>query len=182
MCQKATHQRVSRAPMVPLPVVEEPFQCVAMDIVGPLPRSCSGNRYVLVVCDYATRYPEVVALRNIDAESVAEELVKLFARVGIPREILTDQGANFTSRLLAEVYRLLHVKGLRTSPYHPQTDGLVERFNQTLKEMLRKTASEEGKAWHKLLPYVLFAYREVPQESTGFSPFELVYGREVHGP
>ena len=74
------------------------------------------------------------------------------------------------------------MKGLRTSPYHPQTDGLVERFNQTLKEMLRKTASEEGKAWHKLLPYVLFAYREVPQESTGFSPFELVYGREVHGP
>ena len=123
-----------------------------------------------------------MALRNIDAESVAEELVKLFARVGIPREILTDQGTNFTSWLLAEVYRLLHVKGLRTSPYHPQTDGLVERFNQTLKEMLRKTASEEGKDWYKLLPYVLFAYREVPQESTGFSPFELVYGREVRGP
>ena len=74
------------------------------------------------------------------------------------------------------------MKGLRTSPYHPQTDGLVERFNQTLKEMLRKTASEEGKDWDKLLPYVLFAYREVPQESTGFSPFELVYGREVRGP
>ena len=76
----------------------------------------------------------------------------------------------------------MHVKGLCTSPYHPQTDGLVERFNQTLKEMLRKTASEEGKDWDKLLPYVLFAYREVPQESTGFSPFELVYGREVRGP
>ena len=100
---------------------------------------------MLVVCDYATRYPEAVALRNTDAESVAEELVKLFARVGIPMEILTDQGTNFTSQLLAEVYKLLHVKGLRTSPYHPQTDGLVERFNQTLKEMLRKTASEEGK-------------------------------------
>jgi len=182
VCQKATHRRVPRAPMIPLPVVEEPFQRIAMDIVGPLPRSRSGNRYVLVVCDYATRYPEAVALRNTDAESVAEELVKLFARVGIPMEILTDQGTNFTSQLLAEVYKLLHVKGLRTSPYHPQTDGLVERFNQTLKEMLRKTASEEGKDWDKLLPYVLFAYREVPQESTGFSPFELVYGREVRGP
>ncbi len=181
-CQKSTHRRVPKAPMIPLPVVAEPFQRLAMDIVGPLPRSRAGNRYVLVVCDYATRYPEAVALRNIDAESVAEELVKLFARVGIPREILTDQGTNFTSQLLAEVYRLLHVDSLRASPYHPQTDGLVERFNQTLKEMLRKTASEEGKDWDKLLPYVLFAYREVPQESTGFSPFELVYGREVRGP
>ena len=81
--------------MIPLPVMEEPFQRIAMDIVGPLPRSQSGNQYVLVVCDYATRYPEVVALRNTDAESVAEELVKLFTRVSIPREILTNQGTNF---------------------------------------------------------------------------------------
>ena len=71
---------------------------------------------------------------------------------------------------------------LRTSPYHPQTDGLVERFNGTLKEMLRKAAMEDGKDWDKLIPYVLFAYREVPQESTGFSPFELLYGRDVRGP
>ena len=74
------------------------------------------------------------------------------------------------------------IKALRTSPYHPQCDGLVEQFNKTLKEMLRKTAKEEGKDWDKLLPYILFAYREVPQESTGFSPFELLYGREVRGP
>lgn len=80
------------------------------------------------------------------------------------------------------MYRLLQVDALRTSPYHPQTDGLVERFNQTLKEMLRKTATAEGKDWDKLIPFVLFAYREVPQESTGFSPFELLYGREVRGP
>lgn len=132
--------------MIPLPAMSVPFQRVAMDIVGPLPRSRSGNR------------------------------------VGLPEEILTDQGSNFCSQLLGEVYRLLHIHGLRTSPYHPQSDGLVERFNQTLKEMLRKTASEEGKDWDKLIPYVLFAYREVPQESTGFSPFELLYGREVRGP
>ena len=153
-----------------------------MDIVGPLPRSRSGNRYVLGICDYATRYPEAVAMRTIDAENVAEELVKLFARVGIPSEILTDQGSNFTSQLLAELYRLLHVRPIRTTPYHPQTDGLVERFNQTLKAMLRKVAVQEGKDWDLLIPYVLFTYREVPQCSTGFSPFELLYGRDVRGP
>jgi len=74
-----------------------PFDHAAMDIVGPLPRSRSGNRYILVLCDYGTRYPEAVPLRNIDAEPVAEELVKVFARMGIPSEILTDQGTNFMS-------------------------------------------------------------------------------------
>ena len=137
---------------------------------------------VLVICDYATRYPEAIPLRSIDAEHIAEELIQMFSRVGIPREILTDQGSNFTSQLLSEVYRLLHIQPIRTSPYHPQTDGLVERFNQTLKAMLRRTANEEGKDWDKWVPYLLFAYREVPQSSTGFSPFELVYGHQVRGP
>ena len=99
-------------------------------------------------------------LRTIDAEHVAEELVKMFARVGIPKEILTDQGTNFTSQLLAEIYRLLHVHPIRTTPYHPQTDGLVERFNKTLKALLRKAAVDEGKDWDRMIPYLLFAYRE----------------------
>jgi transposase InsO family protein len=77
---------------------------------------------------------------------------------------------------------MLHIQPIRTTPYHPQTDGLVERFNQTLKLMLRKTAVKEGIDWDKMLPYVLFAYREVPQTSTGFSPFELLYGHQVRGP
>ena len=107
--------------------------------------------WVLVICDYATRYPEAFAMRSVDAEHVAEELVSVFSRVCVPREILTDQGTNFTSRLLSELYRLLHVHPIRTSPYHPQTDGLVGRFNQTSKSMLRKTAQTEGKDWDKFL-------------------------------
>ena len=182
VCQKASHKGAGKAPLMPLPVISEPFSRVAMDIVGPLLTSRAGNQYVLVVCDYATRYPEAIPLKSIDAEHVAEKLVELFARVGIPREILTDQGSNFMSQLLVELYRLLHVKPIRTSPYHPQTDGLVERFNQTLKSMLRKATAIDGKDWDKLIPYLLFAYREVPQASTGFSPFELLYGRDVRGP
>ena len=153
-----------------------------MDIVGPLPKSKSGNRFVLVICNHATRYPEAIPLKQIDAERIAEELVQIFARVGVPQEILTDQGSNFTSQLLAELYQLLHIHPIRTTPYHPQTDGLVERFNQTLKTMLRKVATKEVRDWDKLIPYILFAYREVPQASTGFLPFELLYGRNVRGP
>ena len=181
-CQKTSQRKHKPVPMMPLPIIDVPFERIAMDIVGPLPKSRSGHRYILVVCDYATRYPEAIALKSIEAERVAEELLKLFARVGLPKEILTDQGSNFTSQLLTELYKMLHVHPIRTSPYHPQTDGLVERFNQTLKSMLRKAAVEEGKDWDKMLPYLLFAYREVPQASTGFSPFELLYGRAVHGP
>ena len=184
-CQLAAGRKPARAPLIPLPIITQPFSRMAMDIVGPLPRTRRGNRYVLVVCDYATRYPEAVALRSIDAETIAEELVSIFSRVGIPQEILTDQGANFTSHLLTELYKMLHIRPICTTPYHPQTDGLVERFNQTFKQMLRKSIDREGrnaKDWDTLLPYLLFAYREVPQSSTGFSPFELLYGHTVRGP
>ena len=114
-------------------------------------------------------------MQSIDAEHIAKELIKVFARVGIPNEILTDHGSNFTSILLVELYRLLKIQGIRTSPHHPQSNGLVERFNQTLKMMLRKVVTNKGKDWDKLLPHVLFAYREVPKAFTGFSPFELIY-------
>ena len=81
-----THWKVLKAPMISLPVMSEPFERIAMDIVGPLPRSRSGCRYVLVLCDYATRYPEAIALKSIDAQTIAEELIKEFAQVGIPKQ------------------------------------------------------------------------------------------------
>ena len=146
-CQKSSNKGVPKAPLVPLPIVSTPFEKIAMDIVGPLPRSRSGHRYILVICDYSTRYPEAIPLQSIDAEHIAEELIKVFARVGIPEEVLTDQGSNFTSKLLSGLYRLLKIQAVHTSPYHPQCDGLVvyERFNQTLKMILRKFATKEGK-------------------------------------
>ena len=181
-CQLTSKTGRAKAPMQPLPIMGEPFQRIAMDIVGPLPKTRRGNEYILVVTDYATRYPEAIPLRKFTTSTVAEELIGLFARHGIPREILTNQGTNFTAQLLKELYQSIGVRPIRTTPYHPQTDGLVERFNRTLKEMLRRTLVDDERSWDLLLPYTLFAYREVPQASTGFSPFELLYGRDVRGP
>ena len=96
------------------------------------------------------------------AENVVEELMTLFSQHGIPAEILTDQGTSFTSALLGELYRMTRVRAIQTSPYHPQTDGLVERLNQTLKQMLKKVAAGEGRQWDVMLPYILFSYRELP--------------------
>ncbi|KAM7394882.1 hypothetical protein PAMA_006561 [Pampus argenteus] len=182
-CQKTCPGRKSdRALLHPLPVISTPFRRIAMDIVGPLVKSSGGHQYILVVCDYATRFPEAFPLRTITAPTVLRALVQLFSRVGIPDEILTDQGTNFTSRLMQLFQKQLGITAIKTTPYHPQTDGLVERFNQTLKKMLQKFVNDTGKDWDRWLPFLLFAYREVPQASTGFSPFELLYGWEVQGP
>ena len=104
-------------------------------------------------------------------------MIEIFSRVGIPGEILTDQGVNFMSSLISQLCAVLGIKKINTSPYHPQANGLVENFNGTL-----KNAQEEPNDWDKHIPFVLFAYREPPHESTGYSPFELLYGRQVRGP
>jgi hypothetical protein len=132
--------------------------------------------------DVATRYPEAVPLKTITAESVAEALIEIFSRVGVPDEILSDQGTQFTADVMREVLRLLSVSQLHSTPYHPQTNGLVEKFNSTIKTMLKKLMSEKPRDWDRYIPGALFAYREIPQEATGFAPFELLYGRVPRGP
>lgn len=141
--------------------------------------SGNGYCYMLVITDYATKYPEVFPLKSIKAKSVAFCLIQFLARVSFPCEILTDRVTNFT--LLKQVYHFLGIRRLRTTPYYPKTEGLTECFNKTLKQMLRKFINSSSTDWDLWLPYLLFAYWEVPQASTVFSPFELLYRHEVRG-
>lgn len=161
VCQLSNDKYVPKFPLQSLLIIDIPFSCIAMDIVGPLERTQVGNCFILVICDYATCYPEAFPLRNIKAGQIAYALLQLFSRVGIPSEILTDRGKNFMSDTLKQVYQLLGIRGIRATPYHPQTDGL-ERYNRTVKNMLKKLISANAKYWDKWLPYLLFAYREVP--------------------
>ena len=121
-------------------------------------------------------------MASIDTERVAEALLEIFSRMGVPEEILSDMGTQFTSGLMREVSRLLSVRQITTTPYHPMTNGMVERFNGTLKQMLKRVCADRPRDWDRYINPVLFAYREVPQESVGFSPFELVFGRCIRGP
>lgn len=184
VCQRTTPKgKVGVAPLGNMPIIETPFQRVAVDIIGPLrPASEKGNRYILTMVDFATRYADAVALPNIDSVHVAEGLLEMFSRVGFPKEILTDRGTSFTSGLMEEVNRLLSMKSLHTTPFHAMGNGMVEKYNGTLKTMLRRMCREKPKCWDRYLAPLLFAYREVPQASLGFSPFELIYGRHVRGP
>jgi len=175
--------RVPNVPLDFMPRITEPFKRIAIDLVGPLsPPSEEGHRYILSVIDIASRYPEAIPLKKIDTVSVAEALLSVFSRMGFPEEILSDRGSQFTSDMMKEIFRLLAIKGVNTSPYHAQSNGVVERFHGTIKPMLKKVIQKQTKLWHRYLPALLFACREMPNASTGFSPFELLFGRRARGP
>ncbi|GFR63511.1 Pol polyprotein [Elysia marginata] len=170
-------------PLEKVLLVDTPFKRVAMEMVGPInPPSKAGHRFILTLIDYATRYAEAVPLRKIDTKTVEEALVDIYSRLGVLDEMLSDQGTQFMSDCMKEVCRLLGIKQKATSPYHPMCNGLVQRFNATLKTCLRRLCSEQPRQWHRYINPLLFAYREVPQESTHLAPFELLYGRTVRGP
>ena len=183
-CQRSVSKgSVGRAPLGKLPLIGTPYSTICVDLIGPItPASDRGHRYILTVIDMCTRFPDAVPLKSIDTNTVSEALLAIYSRVGIPRHLHTDNGSQFTSGMMAEVTRLLSIKHTFSTAYHPMGNGLVENCNKTLKSMLKKMASEVPRDWDRYLTPLLFAVRDVPQASTGFSPFELLYGRTVRGP
>ena len=171
-----------RAPLNPIPVTG-PFDMMGVDIVGPLPMTQRKNRYLVVFMDYFSKWPEVFPVRSAEAEVVAKLFVEeIISRHSCINTLLSDQGTNFTSRLMKEVCRLMSCKKVQTTTYRPQTDGLVERFNRTLIQCLTAYVDENPKSWDRWIPYVLSAYRWSIHESSGHTPFELVYLREPRQP
>ena len=168
-----------KPPLTPIPV-KGPFDRVGVDVVQ-LPMTRRGNKYAVVFMDYLTKWPEVFATPNQTAPTIAKIFVEeIVSRHGVPHQLLSDRGPSFLSKLFLGVCSLLGTKKVNTSAYHPQTDGLVERFNRTLINMLSKRVG--AREWDELLPYVLFAYRSMLQTSTGESPFRLLYGRDPQLP
>ena len=168
-------------PLTPIPV-SGPFDHVGVDMIQ-FPKSYHGNQYAIVFIDYLTKWPEVFATSDQTAITIARLLVKnVISRHGVPAELLSDRGTAFLSRLMQAVCEVMGVHKVNTTAYHPQTDGLVERFNRTLTNMLAKTVERSGRDWDARLPYVLFAYRSSIQESTKESPFFLLYRRDPRLP
>ncbi len=129
----------------------------------------------------ATRWPDAIALKSITAKSMAAATIEIFSRMGLPHQILTDRGTQFTSELAKQMSSLLGIEKLLTTAYHPQSNGVLERLHSTLEAMLGKVHGL-GLDWVRQLPFVLFALRQAPNRTTGYSPFELVYGHNVRTP
>ena len=172
----------SHAPLQQFPV-GSPMERVGVDVMGPFPRSDKGNRYVLTVMDYFTKWPEAYAVPDQEAETVVDALVEgMFSRFGAPESIHSDQGRNFESRVFAAMCDKLGIHKTRTTPLHPQSDGLVERFNKTLAEQLAIVTAKHQRDWDMQLPLVLMACRSAVQESTACTPALLMLGREIRTP
>ena len=172
----------TRAPLKPIEV-SEPFVFWALDYMGPLPETAGGNRHILVMMDHFTKWCEAFATKDQKASTVAHILVsRVFARFGPPTIIHSDQGKNFDSTVMHEVYNIMGVKKTRTTAYHPQGDGLVERQNRTLQEIIANFVSIHGNDWDQWLDQAVFAYNTSVHESTGMSPYQLVFGRPARMP
>ncbi|XP_062373894.1 uncharacterized protein LOC134062039 [Sardina pilchardus] len=175
------NQAIKPVPLSPIAVASNPFDHLIIDCVGPLPKSKSGNAYLLTIMCQTTRYPAAYPLRSIKVKPVVKALTQFISFFGIPKVIQTDRGSNFTSRIFGGVLRLLKITHNQASAYHPQSQGALERFHQTLKSLLRAYCVELAGDWEEGLPWLLLAAREVTQESTGFSPNALVFGHSVRG-
>ena len=154
-----------------------------MDIMGPLPESDAGILYIMVASDYFTKWVEVYAIPNQEAITVARKLTdEMFCRFSPPEQLHSDQGSQFEAQIMQEICKLLHIKKTRTSPYHPQCDGLVERFNRTLLDMLATTTRNHPFDWEDQIRKVCMAYNTSVHSSTGYTPFYLMFGRQAKLP
>lgn len=158
--------------------VGEPFTFWAMDYMGPLPITARGNKHILVVMDHFTKWCEAFPTKDQKASTVADVLVsKIFSRFGPPVVLHSDQGQNFESNLMHNICNIMGIDKRRTTAYHPQCDGLVERQNRTLQNMLAAFASKREGDWDLWLDSVVYAYNTSAHESLGMSPYEIVFGR-----
>ena len=184
-CDKCAARKKGVAKKAPLRqyTVGTTMERMAVDILGPLPQSRRGNKYIMVVADHFTKWVEAFAIPNQTAETIARVLVEeVVCRFGVPLQLHSDQGTNFESQLFKDMCKLLGVEKTRTTGLHPQSDGLVERYNRTLLTMLTMYVQDDQQTWDEILPYVMMAYRASRHESTGKTPNLLMLGREVNLP
>eukprot|EP00731_Ephydatia_muelleri_P023001 Em0015g584a len=163
--------------------VSSPMQMVAIDILGPLPVTLAGNKYILVAADYFSKWIEAYAIPNQEATTIARKLLdEMFCRFALPEKLHSDQGRQFEAEVTTQLCQFLQIEKTRTTPYHPQSDGLVERFNRTLLNMLSTCSMEHPSDWDLYLSKLCLAYNSSVQSTTGYSPFFLMFGREARLP
>ncbi|KAL4153071.1 hypothetical protein QTP88_000904 [Uroleucon formosanum] len=183
-CQKGkVANKKVKQPMLITSTSSEPFEKIFLDIVGPLVTTLSGNTYILTLQDDLTKYSMGIALPNHQANTIAEAFVTNFVCThGIPQTILTDQGTDFLSKIFTEVCKLLQINKINTSPFHPQTNGSLERSHRTLTEYLRHYVDKKLNNWDEYLPYAFFVYNSTEHTSTGYQPYSLLFGRRLEIP
>ncbi len=144
---------------------------MAFDVIGPLPARVNGNRFILTVIDYFSKWAEAYALPNNKAETVAECIIKRWiAHHRIPVRIHSNNAHEFRGHVITQLKKMLSMKGTFTKPYRPQSNGLCERMNQTIENIIKCTVREDRVNWDKSLDLVMMAYHSTPQNRQGLHP------------
>ena len=155
----------------------------ALDIVGPLNQTADGHKYVLTFQDELSEFTLAIPIVQQDAMTLARAFVEeIILKFGIPQSILTDQGSNFMSEVFGNVCKILKIKWIKCTAYHPQTNGALERTHRVPVEYLRCFIFEDRSNWDRWLPYATFVFNTTPHTSTGFTPHELLFGRKPNIP
>ncbi len=150
---------------------------ISIDLIGPIVESKRGNKYICTITEYVTKNAFARPIKNKTAESVAEVLWQYISIYGPPRTLLSDQGTEFVNHVVRQLTLMCGINHRVTSPYHPNTNGLVERFNQTLIRALKKHCEDDPEYWCIWIPFILLAYNCRKHSTTGYSPYGLMYGR-----
>ena len=182
-CDACQRRGKSRSNQLLHPIaVHGPFYQIGIDFVGPLPLTPQGNKYIIVAMDYMTKWPEAKPVPVATAEETSKFIYEnIICRHGCPAKLLSDRGTHFNNQMVEKLLEKFGIKHVFSTPYHPQTNGLVERFNRTLCESLSKLVKQTDE-WDKYIAPVLFAYRTSKHSTTKISPFYLVNGREAKLP
>ena len=176
---KARRLKRARAPMQDMPIPEYPFEMIAVDTCGPFPETSSGNKYVITFIDHFSAWPEAFPVKNKTAETVGSLILnEILPRHGCPRILLSDRGTEFLNAVISHITEKLRVTHIQSSPYHPEGNGKIERFHRFMNDVLSKYSYKYPQEWDIHIPFMLMTYRTSVQDSTLFSPFFLLHGRD----
>ena len=171
--------RRQRPPLQSMQIPQYPFEQIAIDTSGPFPESYEGNRYIINIIDMFSGWPEAFPTKSKSAGTVAKILMKyIIPRHSCPRVIVSDNGTEFCNAVIDQINAFFNIKHTTTSIYHPQANGKVERFNRVMSDALAKLVDRSQRDWDSKIPAILSAYRTAKNESTKFSPFYVIYGRD----
>lgn len=182
-CSKCNQFKISRRKSTgTLQPIEPPtgtLDLMGLDFMGPLPPSSNGSKYILVCTDYLSRFAITQATSNCTAETAARFLIdKVILQYGVPKQLLTDRGSHFMANVFRAIASRCGITHITTTTYHPQCNGLTERFNATLVGSISAYVNQQQTDWDEYLSYVTFAYNTAQQSTTQIAPFKLMYGRD----